>query len=316
MKVSLQKMLDELLLDSSETFTRLGRKLRLSPQGTGQRVASLEEKGIITGYPSIIDPAHLGYSKLHVIFTLRPGMKEKRRKLEKELLEKTSVTAFFSLDFGGTFFITLSYPNTSRFNKDFCDISSRHSDIIENLQVMHNMVTHNYFPSFSKRRKRKDLITGGDREVFTLETDEIEILNGLREDSRKSAVSFADSLSKSVQTVLNRIKGLKKRNILKGFTINIDPEKIGYKRYLVLSKTTKYHRLNESSLERTLLEEPAVQRFHKVIGRYNVVIEILDDPKTVDTTLSRIDDALPSESFVLLPVKKLEKFVYCPEIRI
>lgn len=62
------------------------------------------------------------------------------------------------------------------------------------------------------------------------EVDELDlkIIKMLQEDSRISYGRLADKLGVSVGTTYNRVKGLERRGILKGYTVIIDPEKVGY----------------------------------------------------------------------------------------
>lgn len=62
------------------------------------------------------------------------------------------------------------------------------------------------------------------------EVDEIDaqILNLLQEDSRVSFNKIASKLGISVGTAYNRIKILEEKGVLKGYTVLVDPAKVGY----------------------------------------------------------------------------------------
>jgi len=59
------------------------------------------------------------------------------------------------------------------------------------------------------------------------ETD-AQILNLLQEDSRISFNKIASKLGISVGTAYNRIKTLEEKGVLKGYTVLVDPVKVGY----------------------------------------------------------------------------------------
>ncbi|MEM2254786.1 MAG: Lrp/AsnC family transcriptional regulator [Candidatus Bathyarchaeia archaeon] len=57
---------------------------------------------------------------------------------------------------------------------------------------------------------------------------DFKILNLLQEDSRLSYNKIADKLKISVGTAYNRVKSLEEKGVLKGYTVIVDPNKIGY----------------------------------------------------------------------------------------
>ncbi|MEM3549971.1 MAG: Lrp/AsnC family transcriptional regulator [Candidatus Bathyarchaeia archaeon] len=61
-----------------------------------------------------------------------------------------------------------------------------------------------------------------------LDDVDFKILNLLQEDSRLSYKKIADKLEISVGTAYNRVKSLEGKGVLKGYTVLVDPNKIGY----------------------------------------------------------------------------------------
>lgn len=57
---------------------------------------------------------------------------------------------------------------------------------------------------------------------------DLQIIKMVQEDSRISYGKLADKLGVSVGTVYNRIKNLERRGILKGYTVIVDPVRVGY----------------------------------------------------------------------------------------
>ena len=57
---------------------------------------------------------------------------------------------------------------------------------------------------------------------------DLRIINLLQEDSRLSFNKIATRLGISVGTAYNRIKNLEEKGILKGYTVLVDPAKLGY----------------------------------------------------------------------------------------
>ena len=57
---------------------------------------------------------------------------------------------------------------------------------------------------------------------------DFQIINLLQEDSRRSFNKIATKLGIAVGTAYNRVKSLEEKGILKGYTIMVDPVKLGY----------------------------------------------------------------------------------------
>ncbi|RLI44332.1 AsnC family transcriptional regulator [Candidatus Bathyarchaeota archaeon] len=57
---------------------------------------------------------------------------------------------------------------------------------------------------------------------------DFKIIRLLQEDSRRSFGKIADNLGIAVGTAYNRVKNLEDKGILKGYTIIVDPVKLGY----------------------------------------------------------------------------------------
>ena len=68
-------MLAELQQDARLSFAELGRRVGLSSPAVAERLARLEEDGVITGYRAEVDPRALGFT-LGVVIRIRPAPRE------------------------------------------------------------------------------------------------------------------------------------------------------------------------------------------------------------------------------------------------
>lgn len=62
-----RSIIDILRLDARTSSRSIARQLGVSAGSVGQRIARLEENGVITGYTAIVDPAQLGRSLAFVV---------------------------------------------------------------------------------------------------------------------------------------------------------------------------------------------------------------------------------------------------------
>jgi Lrp/AsnC family transcriptional regulator, leucine-responsive regulatory protein len=69
------RLLAELQADARLSFAELGRRVGLSSPAVAERVARLEEMGVIKGYRAEIDPRAVGFT-LGVVIRIRPAPRE------------------------------------------------------------------------------------------------------------------------------------------------------------------------------------------------------------------------------------------------
>ncbi|MGW4895998.1 Lrp/AsnC family transcriptional regulator [Kitasatospora sp. NPDC004240] len=84
-------IIDQLQREARISLSELGRRVKLSPSATTERVRQLEALGVITGYHAVIDLAKVGYPVLAVVRLKYPGNHHQplRRLLDgrREILE-------------------------------------------------------------------------------------------------------------------------------------------------------------------------------------------------------------------------------------
>jgi DNA-binding Lrp family transcriptional regulator len=93
------------------------------------------------------------------------------------------------------------------------------------------------------------------------ETD-VKILKGLLEDARFSSRQIAKNVGVSVGTVLSRIKKMEEDGLIKGYSVILDHEKLGYQLTVVTEITVSKGRLVESENE--------IAKIPNVCGTYDV----------------------------------------------
>lgn len=102
--------------------------------------------------------------------------------------------------------------------------------------------------------------------------DEIDrnIIRLLQEDSRKSFNKIADRLGIAVGTAYNRVKNLEEKGILKGYTIILDPTKLGYGLTALILIQAEGRYLPEVEKELAKLDE--VISIYDITGDYDIAV--------------------------------------------
>jgi DNA-binding Lrp family transcriptional regulator len=101
------------------------------------------------------------------------------------------------------------------------------------------------------------------------ETD-LKILKGLLEDARFSSRQIAKNVGVSVGTVLSRIKKMEDDGLIKGYSVLLDHEKLGYQMTVVTEITVSKGRLVET--ENEIAKIPNVCSVYDVTGLTDAII--------------------------------------------
>lgn len=96
------------------------------------------------------------------------------------------------------------------------------------------------------------------------------IIRCLEADARMSLRSIANEIGVSLGTVSNRLKKMESSGVIKGYKIQIDPEKVGWGLTVVVGLRIEKGRLLE--LQRTIAEDPRVLGVYDVTGEFDSMI--------------------------------------------
>ena len=99
---------------------------------------------------------------------------------------------------------------------------------------------------------------------MSLNETDLKILQVLLEDARFSSRQIAKKVGVSVGTVLSRIKKMEDEGIIKGYSVIMDHEKLGYQLTVVMEVTVSKGRLIE--MENEIAKIPNVCSVYDVTG--------------------------------------------------
>jgi len=109
-----------------------------------------------------------------------------------------------------------------------------------------------------------------DTSLQKIDDVDLQIIKLLQEDSRKSFKKIANELGIAVGTAYNRVKSLEEKGILKGYTIAVDPVKLGYGLTAVILIQAEGKHLLEVEEEVARLDE--VICVYDITGDYDVAV--------------------------------------------
>ncbi len=108
-----------------------------------------------------------------------------------------------------------------------------------------------------------------EREFIPDETD-LDILKLLQKDARLSFRSIAEKLQIAAGTVHNRVKKLEKEGIIKGYSVVLDHEKLGYQLTVLTLARVRGGRLEE--VEEEIARHERVIAVYDITGEYDMAV--------------------------------------------
>jgi Lrp/AsnC family transcriptional regulator for asnA, asnC and gidA len=117
------------------------------------------------------------------------------------------------------------------------------------------------------------------------------ILIELLKDSRKSFADLARACKMTRQSIFSRIKSLKRKGVIKNFTVNLDQQKLGLNiRAYILISADPLGKFTEKATK-SLMQLPQISQIHILFGRFDFLIEALvKDMNELSQLLSKIHE--------------------------
>jgi len=135
------------------------------------------------------------------------------------------------------------------------------------------------------------------------------ILKILLRDSRLSLRQIAKKTGLSLSTIASRLRKLEKTGVIKKYTIEIDPEKLGYVFPVIIDVKVSKGKLFE--VEKEIAKHPNVLAVYDITGEYDVTVyAIFKTRKELDNfvkMLQRIENIERTHTKLILNVVKDER---------
>mgnify|MGYP005655964183 FL=1 len=103
-----------------------------------------------------------------------------------------------------------------------------------------------------------------------LDRTDRDIIRSLERDARMSLRSVAEEIGVSLGTVSNRLKRLEDTGVVKGYRVEIDPDKVGWGLTVVVGLRIEKGRLLE--LQRLIAKDSRVLGVYDVTGEFDSMI--------------------------------------------
>ena len=315
-----RKILYELDFNSRQSNSKIGKKVGLHKNVVNYRIKRMEKNGIISNYYTMIDTFKIGYNSLRFYISFQNVTPEKREEIIAYFVNNKytwwvgSFEGEYDLavliwikelhDFYGFWEKTLrkyhSYFQKQKFSL-YCQLRVfRHSFLMKD--------------DFKKADRDKYEITGGGKEVKTDELD-FKILELLAVNSRIPTIQIAKKTDSSIDTIINRMKRLEKLDVIQGYRVNINYDKLGYHLFKVNVTLNDYSQ--RGKIINYIRNNPNLIMIDKAIGYYDLELDfLLKNLNHLRIIMDNLTRVFPKEikNFAFAHDPIYHKMVYMPEI--
>jgi Lrp/AsnC family transcriptional regulator for asnA, asnC and gidA len=273
-----RRIIYELDRDSRQSFSQIGKTVGLKKDVVAYRIKKLEDEKIITSYYTVIDAYRLGYLMFRYYINFQyitPGI---RREIIDYFSNYKNICTVGSVVGKYDLVVVIWVKNVNDFYQFWNTALNNFGNYFE------TRVFSVYIRGIGFRHSfiMQDKFSIRDREIFEkfgvgniVDIDEFDykLLNVLALNARLPLIELATQLDSSSQTIGYRIRKLIKNGVIQRFRVNIDVERIGFKRYKV-DIYLKEHQQKEAIIE-YIRKNPHVFYISTSVGLCDLEVELI-----------------------------------------
>jgi len=248
-------------------LSQLARKLRISKQVAKYRIENLVARGIIRGFYADINASKIGLEIYMVYFKFHKMSPDMEKRFIQHMCSQEGVGVNISVNGKWDYTVDLWAPSIMHFKRQYQKIMKDYEQYIMNKQIVVETDFYYFKPKQILDAQLDEQISmEGDIERILLDGSDKKILSELAKNCRISLVNLGQKAGLTPNAVKERIRSLEKRNIILGYRIFIDYQKLGFLHYRVFLHLENYNEKVEKSLIQFLRYHKAVVSITKTIG--------------------------------------------------
>ena len=129
------------------------------------------------------------------------------------------------------------------------------------------------------------------------------LLLDLLMDGRVPYAELGKKYGLSRQAIYNRIQSLKKRGVIKGFTVEVNPRSLGLNLRAYIFIVAEPSREAREESEKLLRKYPQISAIHLLLGRFDVLLDVLvrdiDELKNLLMEIHSLKMVRKTETFIV-----------------
>ncbi len=270
-----RRILYELDVNSKQSYSQIGRKVKLPKTVVIYRINSLIKRGILKNTYTFVNFTKLGFTQFKVYLKFHLINRQKEREIINYLVNKKKIVWVTACRGNWDIVITIIAKDIVEFDKIIKEIINSYGKFILDKDILivsySPMYPRKYF--LPEKEKQEFLYM---KEIKQEKIDEIDekILKILASNSRISILEVMDKLKLTRDLVSYRIKKLEKSGIILAYRSLIDLEKIGYHLYKIILRLQNFSEKEEAELISYCRANNNIIQYIRLVGNWDVEIEV------------------------------------------
>jgi len=207
--------------------------------------------------------------------------------------------------------------NFSEFSEKFDSFFKEYGDYIIDRNVIILEKAFTYTKAFLLPNKQSEEIvySHGDESEIKLNNLDIKLLKLMNKGARLPLIDLASKLKVSADTIKYRLNNLKKNNIITGYGVKIDFNKLKDSYYIVFLKLLNMNYSKYKKIETISRLNKNIIIFIKTLGEHDIELEVeITKKEDLDLLIQNLKDTFISElkDYELIEVTKEHRMTYYP----
>jgi DNA-binding Lrp family transcriptional regulator len=267
------KILYELFLNSRQSSSSISKKININQSVVKYRITKLEKTGIIKNYCIVPDFQKIGYHLYIFYINLQYASPGKEIEIINYFKKRKNTWRIESSQGKYNIILTIVVKNAEELFHFYKDMLDTYSNYFKKISLSQSYELPESQSFQHKKKPSKDArktVQTTDLKEYEKKSLHTKILSLLNKNARIPTIEIAQQLNLSVPTIISYIKSLLQEGIIKKYSVIIDTEKIGLKRFLIRFTFVDYKKIDH--IIQYLSSNSYVEEIYKVIGDYHLEI--------------------------------------------
>ena len=315
-----RRILHQLDLNSRQSAASIGKKVGLHKASVNYRLQYLEKNGIIKKYYTVIDSFKLGYEVLRFYINFQYTTPAIENEIINYFKKSKFVWALYTINGWFDLDIIFWIKNRHEFYNFWKTVLNQFGDYFQEqkLSFLIGFSSHrnSYLDDKSSVNRTETNFTYIGDECIPKNIDmlDLNILKIITTNARISTTEISNQLNENRSRIISRLKKLTTLGVIKGYRVNIDLSKIGYKYFKIDIFLKDFIKRND--IIKFVKQNPHLMGIIETVGFSHIELEFhLKDESEINHILTDIANKFPDaiRSYKFLSVKKIHKLSYFPE---